>query len=77
MPAVIVNTDIFPKEALEVYAKCHEEPVVDDLGNEYYTVVRTPLLSDALYEKSQADTLVRSLIRHDSTKLATTLVSLL
>ncbi len=77
LDVVVVNSDTFSKEALRVYAKCHEEPVVDDFAEEYFRVVRTPLISAAVYEKSTADTLVRSLIRHDSDLLAKTLVSLL
>ena len=74
---VVVNKDAIPKKALDVYAACHEEPVIDDLTDDHCTVVRAPLISSALIEKSAADTLVRSLIRHDSDLLAKTLVSLL
>ena len=75
---VIVNSDMaFPKEALTAYADCHEEPVIDDLTDREFAVVRAPLVSSAVVEKSAADTLVRSLIRHDSDLLAKTIVSLL
>lgn len=77
LDVVVVNSDTFPKEALDVYAKCQEAPVIDDLKDAYFSVIKTPLVSLALYEKSSADALVRSLIRHDSDLLAKTLVSLL
>ena len=57
--------------------KCNEVPVVDDLGDEYFSVIRTPLVNESVHEKSSADTLVRSLIRHDSDALSNVLVSLL
>lgn len=76
--AVIVNTGTIPMRALNVYAKSHEVPVIDDLINkEPYTVYRAPLVGDTIMTKSKSDALVRSLIRHDSTKLAKLLVSLL
>lgn len=76
--AVLVNTGTIPKRALTVYAKYHEVPVVDDLiDGKPYRVYRTDLTSSALVIKSKSDALVRSLIRHDSTKLASALMVLL
>ena len=77
LKAVVVNSDTFPKNALDAYARCNEVPVVDDLGDEYFSVIRTPLVNESVHEKSSADTLVRSLIRHDSDALSNVLVSLL
>lgn len=78
LDTVIINTGVLPKDALRVYAKYHEEPVINDLPDDsYFTRLLAPLVSASLYEKSSADTLVRSLIRHDSDLLAKTLVSLL
>jgi uncharacterized cofD-like protein len=74
---VLVNNTKLPPEALEVYAKYHELPVADDLPKSgSFSIVYAPLASRALYKKSSSDTLVRSLIRHDSDALAQILVSL-
>lgn len=76
--AVLINTGSIPIRALSVYAKSHEVPVIDDLvENKPYRVYRAPLVGDVIMTKSKSDALVRSLIRHDSTKLAKLLLSLL
>lgn len=76
---VVVNNSVLPKEALDLYAKYQEFPVIDDLGdvNEPYKVVRNDVVSSIITTKSTTDTLVRSLIRHDSEKLAGVLLSIL
>ncbi|MFZ2025023.1 MAG: gluconeogenesis factor YvcK family protein [Microgenomates group bacterium] len=76
---VVVNNSTLPKEALDLYAKYQELPVVDDLdekGNTY-TIVRDDVASSVVTTKSSSDVLIRSLIRHDSEKLASVLVSIL
>ncbi len=77
--AVIINNSPLPKEAMELYAKYHELPVVDDLEEKEhtYTVVRDDVVSTVLTTKSSSDVLIRSLIRHDSGKLAGVLLSFL
>lgn len=76
--AVLVNTGTIPKRALEVYAKSHEIPVADDLVDKKpYRVVHADLVSSTIETKSKSDALVRSLIRHDSMKLADALMTLL
>lgn len=75
---VIVNTAPLPENALALYLKEQEQPVVDDLKKgESYTVVRADLVSRALMSKAKSDALVRSLIRHDSEKLAEVITGLL
>ncbi len=75
---VLVNASPIPRPALAIYEKYHEMRVVDNLTeNAYYTVVRDNFISRMLYQKSQSDSLVRSLIRHDSKKMAAALVGLL
>ncbi len=74
---IIINNAPIPQEAIALYAKSNEEPVLDDLQETPYTVVRTDVMSRYLVEKQKSDTLVRSLIRHDSKKLADVLLSLL
>lgn len=74
---VIINTASLPEQAVEHYRKSHETPVVDDLSDEAtYTTVRGNVISRVLTTKDKSDALVRSLIRHDSGKLAKILVSL-
>lgn len=76
--AILVNDAPFTKTMLKKYEKMKEYPVVDDLPKKaYYSVIRTPLIGKQRIEKSEADTLVRSLIRHDSDKLARKLIGLL
>jgi len=73
---VLINTTPIPNYALEVYAKYQEYPIVDDIPNDSrYRVIRTDLISDHVIKKSNTDTLVRSLIRHDSDKLASALMT--
>lgn len=75
---VLLNTATIPEDALSVYAKYDEHPVVDDLPRDaYFKVIEAPLASRALYEKASSDVLVRSLIRHDSDELANALVTLI
>ncbi len=75
---VVINNSPLPQEALELYAKSNEQQVINDLPTDApYQVIAAPLASRALYEKSQTDVLVRSLIRHDSDALAQSLVSLI
>ncbi len=78
MDIAIVNTAAIPKSALVEYAKSHEQPVVDDLpASSYFRIIRANVASSHAIEKSKSDTLVRSLIRHDSEKLAAVLMRLI
>lgn len=74
----LLNTGRIPKLAIDIYAKEHEQPVYDDLerpGKQH--VVRADMISGQFTVKSKSDTLIRSLIRHDSVKLAKALISTL
>ncbi len=68
--AVIVNNGPLFPDAVDMYAQSHEFPVVDNLKSKKLLIIRQNVVSDFLVEKSKSDTLVRSLIRHDSEKLA-------
>jgi uncharacterized cofD-like protein len=75
---VLVNSSEYPEDVLQKYEQKKELPVVDDLGQKgYYRVIRKPFVSSELIEKSKADSLVRSLIRHNSEKLAKELIAIL
>lgn len=70
--AIVLSSSPIPKRALHVYAKHHEYPVMDDFSENQrrYAILRGDIISDAVIKKSESDHLVRSLIRHDSKKLA-------
>lgn len=73
---VLVNTGVLPKVAVDTYAKYHEHPVADDLPKKAgFAIIRGDMVSREVVGKNTSDTLVRSLIRHDSEKLATYLIS--
>jgi len=75
---VIINTTPLPKEALALYEAEKEQTVIDTLENTATcTVHKGDLIGTTLIEKTASDTLIRSLIRHDSTKLASMLVSII
>jgi len=68
---VIVNTGILPSDALLEYEKSHEFAVNNDLPNAAaYRIITADVVANAFTERSSSDTLVRSLVRHDSEKLA-------
>ncbi len=74
---VLVNNAPLPADLLVAYAKDNEFPVEDDLTESDCKVIREDLLTSEKIIKSDGDVLRRSLIRHDSQKLATELLKLL
>lgn len=75
---VVINSSPLSPKALAIYAKFHEIPVENDLNTRsYFRITAAPLVSKTIYAKAISDELIRSLIRHDSDKLAKVLVSLL
>jgi uncharacterized cofD-like protein len=75
---VVINNGYLQKKAVELYAKSHEEPVIDNLGSESkYQIIRADVGSGQVITKSKSDLLVRSLIRHDSDKLGAVLIKIL
>ncbi|HSD98531.1 MAG TPA: gluconeogenesis factor YvcK family protein [Patescibacteria group bacterium] len=78
LDGVLVNTKTYTKAMLKKYEHMKEYPVIDDLAEKaYYRIIRAPLIGSQKIVKSRADSLVRSLVRHDSDKLAEKIVSLL
>jgi len=73
---ILINDQDIDPDTLDLYSKEKEYPVVDDLTADP-RVVRKPLLSDELVHKQTFDTTHRSLLRHDSRKLMTTLAEIL
>ena len=75
---VLINSaKKIPGSILRKYEAEKAELVRDDLKKTKIRVVRKQLISSKVYKKSKSDKLVRSLIRHDSEKLAKAIVDLL
>jgi uncharacterized cofD-like protein len=77
LDAVVLNNAAIPDKALEVYAKYQEQPVFNNLSTSAQTkVFEADIVSRQFTDKAKSDTLIRSLIRHDSTKLAEILMKI-
>jgi uncharacterized cofD-like protein len=75
---MINNSKNFPPKILAKYKAEGAEPVRDDLnGISRVQIIRKRLVSSKVYEKSKSDKIARSLIRHDSAKLAKAVIDLL
>jgi len=74
---VLLNTQKPAMEALEWYKQYNEVQVKDDLETTPYTIIRAELLKDKIVGKSASDTLKRSIIRHDSDKLAKEIIQVI
>ncbi|HEY4486202.1 MAG TPA: gluconeogenesis factor YvcK family protein [Candidatus Paceibacterota bacterium] len=74
---VLVNSEPLPGDILEKYAEQQEFQVVDDLKDvSGQRIIRGNLLAFSEQKKNSGDTLKRSLIRHDSEKIASVVISL-
>jgi uncharacterized cofD-like protein len=69
---VLFNTTPLPEDILDKYAKENDYPVKDDLGDT--GVFRGDFLAEEEVSKPTGDVLKRSLIRHDSDKLARVII---
>lgn len=69
----VVNSAPLPAELLAHYAAEGEVPVRDDLTNTSQRVMRAPLLMTETVQTAAGDQVRRSLLRHDSHRLADTL----
>ena len=75
---VLVNNTSPKKKVLSWYEEYDEHPVEDDLKpNKNVKIVRKDLIRDVIITKSASDELRRSIIRHDSGKLAEEVMSLM
>lgn len=75
---VVVNSGILPKDALNEYKKQHEFPVKNDLPKTAtYRIIADDVAANELTEKAATDVLVRSLVRHDTEKLALAILSII
>jgi uncharacterized cofD-like protein len=73
---VLVNTAPLPVDLVGRYAADHEHPVIFNCESDHYRVIPADLLATEEVKRSGGDTLKRSLIRHDSRKLARKLVEI-
>lgn len=73
---VLVNSKSISTEILKKYENEKAFPVKDDLEQNDFDIIRNDLLSGQETKKIQADIVDRSLIRHDSDKLAKTIINL-
>lgn len=67
---VIFNDQKIPSDILFKYEQNGEYPVEDNFNGEIYKVIRTDLIGEREIQRTKGDKLVRSLVRHDSEKLA-------
>ncbi|PWU23959.1 YvcK family protein [Candidatus Cerribacteria bacterium 'Amazon FNV 2010 28 9'] len=74
LDAVLVNTDTdYSVDAMEKYKSENSIPVVDDTDScihSHIQIVRLPLSSHEIVDPQKGDLVKRSMIRHDSQKLA-------
>lgn len=73
---IIINNQPIADKIIKLYQKLDEYPVKDDLSKDS-RVIREPLLAESTYQKSQTDSLKRSLLRHDPNKLAKVIIGLI
>ena len=75
---VLINHKPLPKRILKKYVSEKGYPVKDDLmGKTKFKLIRADLLGAEEIKKPSGDVLVRSLIRHDSDKLAREMMKLI
>ncbi len=74
--AVLVNETALPENLLSRYAQENEYPVLMDFDSSTCNIIRADLLSSEKIVKPEGDVLKRSLIRHDSDKLAQIILTL-
>jgi uncharacterized cofD-like protein len=78
LDAVLVNKKTPKKETLAWYKDFDEHQVEDDLGErKEFQIVRKNLIKDVVVDAEPSDGLRRSIIRHDSEKLAKAIMEIL
>lgn len=74
---VLINNKELPKDIIELYKAEHDSPVIDDLKEGSYKIIKADLLAADPIEKKPGDVLQRSLIRHDSDKIVSEIMKVL
>lgn len=67
---VLINNGVIPQDVLTIYGRYNEIKVENNLNKNGFKVIEKNLLDDKKIEKSSADILYRSILRHDSEKVA-------
>lgn len=73
---VIINSQPIPKTLLKLYEDEHEYPVRDNLGSDP-RVYRSAIIKPVLVPKTIRDGTPRSYLRHDQSKLATSIMNII
>ncbi len=73
---ILINNGDISSDILASYQRYNETKVENDLNKNGYQIVEKDLIDDKKIEKNTADVLYRSILRHDSEKVAETLVSI-
>ena len=75
---ILINSKMPKEKTLYWYEEFEEFPVKDDLDSpKNIKIIRKNLIKDILISKDSADELRRSIIRHDSEKLAAEIVNII
>lgn len=76
---IIINNGKIPENILEWYTAHHEKPVINDLtpSNFNGSLVEGDVVDNASIMKNRSDVLTRSILRHDSAKLAAIIKTLI
>jgi uncharacterized cofD-like protein len=67
---VLINNGSISSEVLTSYERYNEVKVINDLNKNGYQIIEKDLVDVKKVEKSSADILYRSILRHDSEKVA-------
>ncbi|MCS6956530.1 MAG: YvcK family protein [Patescibacteria group bacterium] len=67
---VLINNGLILKKIINIYKKHNEKIVIDNLKDSNYQVIREDIVDNKLVEKNKVDIVYRSILRHDSNKLA-------
>jgi len=73
---VLINNGEISSDILSTYEHYNEVKVVNDLNKNGYQIIEKDLVDITKVEKNSSDILYRSILRHDSEKVAETLVSI-
>ena len=73
---ILINNGTIASEVLASYERYNEVKVVNDLGGNGYKIIEKDLVDVKKVEKNSSDILYRSILRHDSEKVAETLVNI-
>lgn len=73
---VLINNGNIPREILQSYRKYDEIEVENDIRNNQSKIIEEDFIDNQEIKKNPSDILYRSILRHDSAKVAKTLVKI-